>query len=225
MSGKHCAWVWGAGPKSRVALEELERIGRLPPGSVRDFQRRIRTTEDPDFMSVPDLAPGAVTRFRQRSGSLPTSEQVLRFGAPNLTMMAGGLVTRARERGIRFHEVALEDHGIGPGDPQVPNATGTLLFFGGDAVTLHNLPAHRSSFETMRESLAADAHVVLMHCWAFSDGGRLATELSAILRCPVIGMTGLQTVGDQAVQGPVFRAHAGRVERASGVSSWVSWFD
>ncbi len=222
---RQCAWVWGAGPKSRVALEELERIGRLPLGSVRDFQRQMRTTQDPEFLAVPDLGPGAVSRFRQRYGSLPTSDAVLRFGAPNLATMAGGLVTRARERNIRFHEVAIEDHGTGPGDTEVPNATGTLLFFGADAVTLRNLPAHRRSFEIMRESLAPDARVVLMHCWAFSDRGRLALELSAILRCPVIGMTGLQLIGDQRMQGPVFRAYAGRVDRAAGVSAWVTWFD
>ena len=221
---RQCAWVWGAGPKSRVALQELERIGRLPPGTVRDFQGRMRLT-DPDFMSVPDLAPGAVTRFRHRHASLPTADEVLRFGAPNLATMAGGLAVRARERNIRFHEVAFEDHGIGPGDAELPNATDTLLFFGADAVTLRTLPAYRATFEIVREALAPDARVVLMHCWAFSDGGRLALQLSAILRCPVIGMTGLQTVGDQQIQGQVFRAHEGRVDRAPGVSPWVTHFD
>jgi hypothetical protein len=206
-------------------LEELDRIAGQAPGSVREFQRATRLREGFDFMAVPDLAPGAVARFRQRYPSMPYADVILRFGAPSLTMMAGGLVTRARERNVLFREVAFEDHGTGPGDAQVPNASGTLLFFGGDAVTLHTLPQFRSSFELMRAALTADARVVLMHCWAFSDGGRLAIELSAALRRPVLGMNGLQTVGDQRMQGPVLRAHNGRVEPAAGVSPWVAYFD
>lgn len=197
----------------------------MPVGSVRDFQRQTRRQEGWDFMAVPDLGPGAVDRFARRYPSLPHPEAVLRFGAPSLRLMAGGLVTRARERGVLFREIAFEDHGTGPGDAQVPNASGTLLFFGRDAVTLRTLPEFRASFTLLREALTPDARVVLMHCWAFSDGGRLALELSAAIGRPVLGMNGLQTVGNQRMEGPVFRAHAGGVDRVPGVSPWITYFD
>ncbi len=105
------------------------------------------------------------------------------------------------------------------------NPTETLLFFGGDAITLRTLPSFRSRFQLLREALQPGARIVLMHCWAFSDGGRLALEISRIVGCPVVGMTGWQDVDDQRIQGPIFQAFEGRVTRRSAMSPWIVNFD
>lgn len=205
-------WVRGAGPKSRAALDELGRTIGLAPGQTR--------------VTLVDLAVSAVERLQQRRPgySFGPQQDLLHFGAPNLASMAGGLVTRAREHGGLFEAVVFEDHGLGPGAPEAPTMRETFLFFGSDGLTLHGLPRHRHSFETMRQALAPDARVVLMQCWAFSDGGQLALALSEILGCPVLGMNGAQIVDNQQMEGAVFRAYEGRVD-CVGMAPWVVYFD
>lgn len=204
-------WVRGAGPKSPAALAELRRLA--------GFSADTRIT-------MPDLAEGAVDRLQQRrpAYSFGAQADLLHFGAPTLAHMAGGLVTRAREHGGSFGEVVFEDHGLGPGAREAPSMRETFLFFGGDGVTLFNLSLHRHSFEIMRQALAPDAKVVLMHCWAFSDGGQLALALSGILGRPVLGMNGEQIVENQQMEGAVFRAYEGRVD-CVGMAPWVIYFD
>ncbi len=216
-------WTWGVSLKKPPAVAELARVVGLPPGPE----------SQPHFGAKLDEL--AVERLPRRRLAFARSHEVLQFGARDLAVMAGGLATRARQRRTLFKEIVIEDHGTGPGDSDMPNdPSETFLFFGGDGVTLHNLHEHRWRFEIMRQALAPDGRLVLMHCWAFSDGGALALELSRIVRCPVLGMNGAQLVDDQRIQGPVFRAFEGRVgpARSSGppghgsaMSPWVVNFD
>lgn len=214
MANKDKIWVWGISQKKRPAIQEVFRVVKLDP------QARIA-------MTLPSkLDELAVERLPRRRLGFSGSHEVLQFGGRDLATMTGGLVIRAREHGGPFSEIVFEDHGIGPGDPAMPNDPDeTLLFFGGDAVTLRTLPMFRRSFERLREALAPGARVVLMHCWAFSDGGRLALAISRILGHPVVGMNGYQTVDNQQIEGPIFQAYNGHVTRRASMSKWIVNFD
>ncbi|MBL4687817.1 MAG: hypothetical protein JKY37_24725 [Nannocystaceae bacterium] len=207
-------WIWGVSRKKPDAIAELMRLVGIDPSSGLRLQFAARIDEL------------AVERLPRRRAGFAGSHTVLQFGAVDLAVLAGGLVVRARERGILFKEVVIEDHGVGPNDPAMPNnPTGTFLFFGGDGVSLQTIARHSSRFQLMRQAMAPDARLVLMHCWAFSDGGKLALEISRLIDRPVVGMNGYQIVDDQKIQGPIFQAYRGRVSIRQGMSPWIVNFD
>jgi len=211
-------WVWGAGPKTPPAKRELERVAGAAPGTLDDMWRDYRagtTTEPP----ISDLAPGAVTRLRRLARSAPAESYF--FGAPSIQQMSGGLVTRARERGVLVDKLVFEDHGLaGPGNPNE-----VLLFMGGDALTLRTLPRHRRWLEQMRLVLSPRAEVFFVHCEAAADNCRLARELSRAFARPVYVADAIQDVGNQAIEGNAFRVEGNSVRRVPSFPRAVLHFD
>lgn len=211
-------WVWGAGPKSPAAKREAERVVGLPSGTIDQSWRQYRagTVAQPP---LEDLAVDAVTRLRNRVRSAP--EPSLFFGARNLREMCGGLVARTRERGQRASKVVFEDHGlVGPGEkPEV------MMFFGQDALSTRTLARHRSSFEMLKDALAPDAAIYMIHCFAAADGGRLIQAISRIVGVPVYGADSIQYVGNQALEGLGYRAEPNDIRTVRSFSRSVLHFD
>lgn len=210
-------WIWGAGPKSRPAKAEVERIAGAPAGSLDNAWRQYRagTTTTPP---VSDLAPGAVERLRNRLRSAP--DRSLFFGAPSLQQMSGGLVTRTRRRGQRASKVVFEDHGFVGGNPAE-----VMLFFGRDAVSLRTLPMYRRWFEQMRDAIAPDGGIYLVHCDAASDNCRLMQAISRIVGLPVYGADAIQDVGNQAMEGQAYRVTSNQVRPIRSFPQAVLHFD
>lgn len=210
-------WVWGAGPKSPPARREAERVWGANPGTLDQAWRDYRagtTTEPP----ISDLAVYAVPRLRQLARSAPAESYF--FGAPSIQRMSGGLVTRARERGVLVDKLVFEDHGFVGGNPGE-----VLLFMGGDAVTLRTLPQHRRWFEQMRLVLAPNAEVFFVHCEAAADNCRLARALSQAFDRPVYVADAIQDVGNQAIEGNAFRVEGNSVRRVPSFPRAVLHFD
>lgn len=211
-------WIWGAGPKTRAAYQETERILGAQAGTFAGLWKDYRagTAEQPP---VTDLAVDAVPRLRNRIKSAP--EPSLFFGARNLREMCGGLVTRTRERGHLASKVVFEDHGIvGGGTPGE-----VMLFFGQDAVSLQTLPRHRQALETLRLGLAPDAAIYMIHCQAASDGGRLIQAISRIVGVPVYGADEDQIVGNRALEGRGYRADQNTIRHVQSFARSVLHFD
>ncbi len=211
-------WIWGAGPKSGSAKREVEQLVGLPSGAIDAGWKQYRagTVEHPPLS---DLAVDAVERLRRRVRSAP--EPSLFFGARTLREMCGGLLARTRERGHRASKVVFEDHGfVGGGSSRE-----VVLFFGQDTVSLRSLARHRQALETLREGLAPDAAIYLVHCDAASDGGRLIQAISRIVGVPVYGADAVQIVGNQALEGTGFRADANTIRPVRSFSRAVLHFD
>lgn len=211
-------WIWGAGPKMASAKREAERVIQAPAGSIDESWRQYRAG-NAEHPPISDLAVDAVSRLRNRIKSAP--EPSLFFGARNLREMCGGLVTRTRERGELASKVVFEDHGlVGPGErPEV------MLFFGQDAVSARTLPRHRQALETLREGLAPDAAIYMIHCQAASDGGRLIQAISRIVGVPVYGADADQIIGNQALEGLGYRADQNTIRPVRSFSRAVLHFD
>jgi hypothetical protein len=211
-------WVWGAGPKTSLARDEAERIAGAPSGTLDQMWRDYRAGVT-DVLPISDLAPGAVTRLRQLVRSAPAASYF--FGAPSIQQMAGGLVIRARERGVLVDKLVFEDHGIaGPGNPNE-----VLLFMGGDALTLRTLPQHRRSLEQMRLVLTPGAEIFFVHCEAAADDCRLARALSRVFERPVYVADAIQDVGNQAIEGNAFRVEGDSVTPVPSFPRAVLHFD
>lgn len=210
-------WIWGAGPKTRPARTELERIAGAPAGTLDDAWRKYRagTTTSPP---ISDLAPGAVDRLRNRLRSAP--DHSLFFGAPSLREMSGGLLTRTRQRGQRAKKVVFEDHGFVGGNPAE-----VVLFFGGDAVSLRTLPQHRRWLEQLREAITPDGGIYLVHCDAASDNCRLMQAISRIVDRPVYGADAIQDVGNQAMEGQAYRVTSRQIRPIRSFPQAVLHFD
>lgn len=210
-------WVWGAGPKSPYASRELERVVGAAPGTLNQMWRDYRagTTNEPP---ISDLAPGAVTRLRQLVRSAPAESYF--FGAPSIQQMSGGLVTRARERGLIVDKLVFEDHGVAGGNPSE-----VMLFMGRDALSLRTLPQHRQWLEQMRLVLSARAEVFFVHCEAAADDCRLARELSRVFERPVYVADAIQDVGNQAIEGNAFRVEGNSVRQVPSFPRAVLHFD
>lgn len=210
-------WIWGAGPKSRPAKAEAERVAGVPAGSLDDMWRQYRagTATSPP---ISDLAPGAVTRLRNRLRSAP--RRSLFFGAPTLQRMSGGLLTRTRERGQRASQVVFEDHGFVGGNPAE-----VVLFFGGDAVSLRTLPQYRRWFEQLRDAMTPDGAIYLVHCDAASDNCRLMQAISRIVGLPVYGADAIQDVGNQAIEGQAYRVTGSQIQPVRSFPQAVLHFD
>lgn len=209
-------WIWGAGPKARPAMNELERVLGAPSGHFREQWRQHREgtlTEPP----ISDLAVDAVARLRQRVRNAPTHS--LFFGAPSLQQMSGGLVSRTRERRQRARQVVFEDHGVSGPNGEV------MLFFGRDAVSLRTLPQYRRWFEQMKEALTPDAALFFVHCQACADGCRLLQEISRIVGVPVYGADEDQIVGNQAMEGRGFRVEGRNIQTVPSFPRSVLYFD
>lgn len=210
-------WIWGAGPKSAAVKREAERVVGLTPGTIDNSWRQYRagTVDRPP---IDDLASDAAPRLRRRVKSAP--EPSLFFGARNLREMCGGLVTRTRERGHRASKVVFEDHGfVSPGGEEV------VLFFGQTIVTMRTLAQQRSAFETLRDGLAPDAAVYMLHCDAASDGARLIQAISRIVGVPVYGADAVQIVGNQTLEGSGYRADQNTIRPVPTFSRSVLHFD
>lgn len=210
-------WIWGAGPKSAEAKREAERVTQSRPGWLdqawKDYH--LGNVAEPP---ISDLGAGAVDRLRARVRQAP--QESLFFGAPSLKAMSGGLVTRARERGHHVNKLIFEDHGLKGGRPAE-----VMLFFGSDAVSLRTLPDYRHWFEQMRQVLAPNAEVFLVHCWAAADRCQLTGELSRLFDRPVYAADFEQRVGNQAIEGKAYRVHGNDVRRVSTFTQAVLHFD
>ena len=209
-------WIWGAGPKARPAVDELERVAGVPSGSMRKAWQAYRqgTLTSPP---ISDLAVDAVARLRERVRNAPTHS--LFFGAPSLREMSGGLISRTRERNQRARQVVFEDHGFSGPNGEV------MLFFGRDAVSLRTLPQHRRWFEQMKEALTPDAALYFVHCQACADGCRLLKEISRIVGVPVYGADIDQIVGNQALEGQGYRVEGNNVRKVKSFPRSVLYFD
>ncbi len=211
-------WIWGAGPKTAGAKREAERVLGAPNGAFDQAWRNYRagtTTEPP----IADLAVDAVDRLRRRVRSAP--QPSLFFGARNLREMCGGLVARTRERGQLASKIVFEDHGlVGAGErPDV------MLFFGQDAVSMRTLAQHRRSFEQLREGLAPNGAIYMIHCFAAADGGRLIQNISRLVGVPVYAADAVQYVGNQALEGAGYRADARSIRHVPSFPRSVLHFD
>lgn len=210
-------WIWGAGPKSGNAKREAERVVGLPTGTIDAGWKQYRagTANHPP---LDDLASDAAPRLRNRVKSAP--EPSLFFGARNLREMCGGLVARTRERGHLASKVVFEDHGfVSPGGGEV------ILFFGQDVISMRTLVQHRAAFETLRDGLAPDAALYMIHCDAASDGARLIQAISRIVGVPVYGADAVQIVGNQALEGSGYRADQNTIRPVRSFSQSVLHFD
>lgn len=198
MPGDVLLWTYGFGPKSPAAIAEAERV------------LGARLT-DPNHQ-IPDYRRDTHERLRSRWSTAPRTTLI--YPAMSVRAATAGAVIRCRERGVKAKQVVFEDHGL-PG----------LIFVGADVVTLRTLPDHRESLRLLRQCLARDAEVVLLHCQVTADGGELAKALSREFGCPVTGMDVDQVIGNRQFEGIASRCTEAACSCIGAIDRAVLHFD